>query len=108
MREILRQQQRIVRQPLASTSDWTKWDGALVVSMWLLAFTRWGQYYLRQRGMTDNELDKLSQDAHELVIFRSIDEWRSMAMGKRSELVAFFDQAEGLLASSDESQSNPR
>lgn len=52
MQVILKWQQRIVQQPLASTSDWTRWDYALVVSMWVLTFTRWGQYYPLGRGMT--------------------------------------------------------
>lgn len=32
MRGILKLQQRIVQQPLASTSDWTRWDCALMVA----------------------------------------------------------------------------
>ena len=102
MQAILKRQRRIVQQPLASTSDWTRWDGALVVSMWILAFTRWGQYYLRERGLPDGELGKLWQGARELAMVRPMDEWRSTGAGRQGELAAFLDQVEELLASKDE------
>lgn len=105
MQAILKRQRRIVQQPLASTSDWTRWDGALVVSMWILTFTRWGQYYLHQRGMTDRELERLSRDARELAMVRPMVEWRSEGAGKPGQLAAFLDHVEELLASSDESKS---
>lgn len=38
MNDILKRQRRIVQQPLVSTSDWTQWDDALKVSLWILAF----------------------------------------------------------------------
>lgn len=105
IRAILKQQRRIVHQPLASTSNWTRWDDALVVSMWILTFTRWGQYYLRERGMTDRELEELSRDARDLAMVRPMTEWRLEGAGKSSQLAAFLDQVEGLLASSDGSKS---
>lgn len=104
MQAILKRQRRIVQQPLASTSDWTRWDGALVVSMWILTFTRWGKYYLRARGITDRELEELSRGARELAMVRPMNEWRSKGTGKQGELPAFLDQVEELLASSDESK----
>ncbi len=102
MQAILKRQRRIVRQPLASTSDWTRWDDALVVSIWILAFTRWGQYYLRGRSMNHHKLEELSRDARELVMVRPIGEWRSEGASNQSELAAFLDQVEELLASSDD------
>jgi hypothetical protein len=99
MQAILNRHKRIVQQPLASTSDWTRWDSALTVSLWILAFSKWGEYYLRQRGMTDNNLDKLSQAARELAMARPMDEWRSDLAGKPGQLAAFLDQVEELLAS---------
>lgn len=106
MRGILKLQQRIVQQPLASTSDWTRWDCALTVSLWILAFGRWGEFYLRERDVTNRELERLSRDARELAMVRPMGEWRSAGAGKRGELVAFLDQVEELLAASDESKSN--
>ena len=104
LQAILKRQRWIVQQRLASTSDWTRWDIALVVSMWILTFTRWGQYYLRQRGMTDSELESLSRNARELAMVRPMVEWRSEVAGKPGQLAAFLDQVEELLTSSDESK----
>lgn len=101
MWKILRRQQRIVRQPLASTSDWTRWHDALVVSMWILTFARWSEYYLRERGITDNELERLSLGTRELAMVRPMDEWRS-GRGGDGNLAVFLDQVEELLASSAE------
>ena len=95
---ILKKQRRIVQPPLASTSNWTRWDGALKVSLWILAFSKWAEYYLGQRGMSDSELGRLSQDALDLV--RPMVEWQSVGTG--GELAAFLDHVEKLLASSDE------
>ena len=99
LQAILRRQKRIVRQPLASTSNWTRWDNALTVSLWILAFSKWSEYYLRQRSMMDRELEQLSLDARELAMVRPIVEWRSEVAGKRGQLAAFLDQVEDLLAS---------
>jgi hypothetical protein len=96
---ILKQQKRVVQQPLASTSNWTRWDDALVVSMWILALAQWGQYYLRGHGMIDRNLEALSQDAKSLAAVRPMVEWRSKGGGKQGELAAFLDQVEELLAS---------
>ena len=95
---ILKRQQRIVQKPLASTSDWTRWDGALVVSMWILVFTRWGQYYMCDRDVTDAKLEELSQGARKLAMRRPMNEWLESA----GELAMFLEQVENLLASSDE------
>lgn len=108
MQAILKRQRRLIQQPLASTSDWTAWDGAVTVSMWILTFTRWSQYYLRGRTMTHQELDKLPGDASELAMARTMAEWRSEGSGKQGELAAFLDQVEQLLTFSDESKSNPQ
>lgn len=98
---ILKRQRRIIRQPLASTLDWTLWNSAIVVSMWILAFTRWAQYYLRGRSMSDHEIEELSRDARALAMVRPMIEWRSESAGEQGELAAFLDQVEELLASND-------
>ena len=105
MRAILKRQKRVVQQPLASTSDWTRWDLAVVVSMWILTFTRWCKYYLLQRGMIDRELEELSMQARELAMVRPIGEWRSKGAGEPGQLAAFLDQVEELLITSDELKS---
>ncbi|MBY2985686.1 VPA1262 family protein [Rhizobium leguminosarum] len=104
LKAILRRQERIVQQPLASTSDWTRWNDALMLSMWILIFARWGQYYVRSRGMTHPELDELSQGARKLAMVRPMSEWLSTSTGKQGELAAILDQVEELLASSDHSE----
>lgn len=104
LRPILKRQQRIVQQPLASTSNWTRWDDALMVSMWILTFTRWSQYYLRGRSITHRELEDLSREARELAMVRPMFEWQSNGPAMRGELAVFLDQVEGLLASNDESK----
>lgn len=98
LKAILKQSQRIVQQPLASTSDWTRWDGALGVSMWILGFARWGQYYLREQSAEDSGLDRLAADALALAMVRPMSEWRSMNVGA-GEFAAFLDHADELLGS---------
>lgn len=104
MQAFLKRQRRIVQQPLANTSDWAQWDDALMISMWILALTRWTQYYLRERGTPDRELEDLSRDARELAMVRPMVKWRSERAGKSSQLTAFLDQIDELLASSDDSR----
>jgi hypothetical protein len=93
---------RIAQQPLASTADWTKWHGSLIVSMWILVYTRWAHYYLRERGATAGELEELSRNARELAMIRPMDEWRSKRSGDPGQLVAFLDEVEELLGLSDD------
>lgn len=98
LRNILKRQQRVIQQPLASTSDWSRWDDALTISLWILAFGRWGEYHLRLRDMTNHELEVLSRDAHKLAMVRPMNEWRTDDAGRRGELAAFLEQVEELLA----------
>lgn len=97
LQAILKRQRRIVQQPLASTSDWTRWDGALTVSMWILAFAKWVQYYLLERSITDCELDQLSRDASELALVKPMVDWRSESTHTQGALAGFVDQVDGLL-----------
>ena len=97
IKKILNRQNRIIRQPLASTSDWTRWDNALVVSMWVHTFTRWGKHYLRKRGTTNHELEKLSLEARELAMVMPMDEWRLDGPHNKGQLAAFLDQVDELL-----------
>ena len=95
--DILKRQRRIVQQPLASTSNWTQWDDALRVSLWILAFGRWSEFYLRERNVTDQKLEQLSRHARGLAMIRPMEEWQSEGAGKQRELVAFLSQVEELL-----------
>ncbi|MNN85812.1 hypothetical protein D3C81_2031440 [compost metagenome] len=66
--------------------------------MWILTFARWSEYYLRERGITDNDLERLSLGTRELAMVRPMDEWRSGGAGD-GNLAVFLDQVEELLAS---------
>ncbi len=98
IRKILVRQRRFVIQPLASTANWTHWNEALVVATWILAFARWCQFYLRERGgKTSRELDELVHKAAELAMLRSEYEWQAGVKDTQSELTAFLKQVDGLL-----------
>jgi len=108
MNDILKRQQRIVQQPLASTSSWARWDDALRVSLWILAFGRWSEFYLRERGVTDQGVEQLSGDARGLAMVRSLEEWQSEGASKQGELIAFLEQVEGLLNVDGELKGDPQ
>ena len=93
MQDILRRKQKIVRQPLASTSDWTRWDLALTVSLWVLTFCRWSEYYLRQCNLTNHQLEQLSANAHDLAMVRPMSEWR---LGTQTPLYGMIERGDFL------------
>ena len=99
IKAILKRQQPILQQLLASTSDWSRWDDALLVSMWILTFARWGEYYLRKRDSRNLEIEELSWSAHDFAMRRPMNEWRLSGGSRCSELAAFLDQVDELLAS---------
>lgn len=98
MGHILNRQKRIVYQPLASTSNWTQWDDALTVSLWILTFTRWSEFYLHQCRIADEQLLLLARSAREIAMVRSLDEWKAAEIGKSSGLIACLKQVEALLS----------
>lgn len=98
---ILKIQKRTVQQPLASTSNWSRWDDALTISMWILAFTQWCRYYQHGQGLPSQDLMELSRDAHAIAMIRPMEEWKLQGTGRRGELALFFEQAERLVASND-------
>lgn len=95
---LLASQRRTLQQPLASTVNWADWDDALVVCMWALTFTRWCQYYLSEGGKSNQELDKLSNDAYTLVMLKPMSEWQSHEVGSKKALMDVFQQADELMA----------
>lgn len=98
VRVILVNQQRIIQQPLASTSNWSKWNDALTVSMWISAFAKLCSHYLNQLGIKDNEkLDTLLKLSHSLAMIRPLEEWNS-----ESELIKFVEWIENLLSNQKE------
>ncbi|HHR0803533.1 TPA: hypothetical protein ACS28E_003292, partial [Enterobacter roggenkampii] len=84
--------------PLASTSNWSQWDDALRVSLWILAFAKWSEFYLSALGTFDQNLERLSGDAQRLAMVRMKEEWQSEDVGIQSELIEFLEQGERLLS----------
>lgn len=101
LQAILKRKKRIIHQPLASTSDWTRWNDALVVSMWILTFARWGQYFLSKHSVACPVLEMLSRDAQELAMVRSMDEWHFQGPRNEGQLAKFLDQVEELIRTSN-------
>ena len=90
---ILVNQQRIIQQPLASTSNWSRWNEALNVSMWILAYAKLCSHYLNQLGIKDNEqLNTLLTLSYNLTTVRPLEEWDS-----ENELIKFVEWIENLL-----------
>jgi len=74
--EILGKQKRIILQPLASTSNWSRWDEALRVSLWILVFTKWCKYYLDSLDVSHHDqLYVLLDNATSLAMIRPSNEW---------------------------------
>lgn len=99
VKAILRGQRHSIQQPLASTSNWSRWNDALLVAMWIFAFTRWALYYVQRFGKDSATLEELSREAELLATARPLGEWRAQGAGNNSGIAAFLDQAEELLAS---------
>ena len=90
---ILEAQGRIIRQPLANTSNWSKWDEALKISLWILVFTKWGKYYLNDLNIFNHEkLDLLLKSAHSLALKRPTLEWKAL-----SELFEYMEKIDELI-----------
>ncbi|WP_028113030.1 VPA1262 family protein [Ferrimonas kyonanensis] len=84
---VIRKQQQIIRQPLASSANWSKWDDALKVSLWIWLFAEWCQYYSSVRDEDNSQqLIKLYVSAKELAMVRSDSEWAPSGAGEQSEL----------------------
>ncbi|WP_149983169.1 VPA1262 family protein [Pseudoalteromonas rhizosphaerae] len=93
LKTILEAQRRIIQQPLASTSNWYKWDEALKISLWILVFAKWGKYYLNNLNIFNHEqLDLLLENAHSLALKRPTSEWRA-----QSELFEYMEKIDELI-----------
>ncbi|MCZ4432032.1 VPA1262 family protein [Agrobacterium sp. SOY23] len=99
LKSILKGQKHAIQQPLASTSNWSRWNDALLVAMWIFAFTRWAQYYVQRSGKESAALEELSREAEMLATARPLREWRAQGARNNSGIAAFLDQAEELLTS---------
>ncbi|KAB7693757.1 hypothetical protein GBN24_03865 [Plesiomonas shigelloides] len=76
LKDIIKKQKRIIQRPLARTSNYSEWDEALKISLWILIFAKFCQYYLNAQNMASNyELNVLLRDADELAMVRTLSEW---------------------------------
>lgn len=84
---VLRKQKQIIQQPLASSANWSKWDDALKVALWIWLFAEWCQYYNSAHGEENSQkLIQLYGSAKELAMVRSEPEWEPLGTGIQSEL----------------------
>ena len=77
LRSLLDRVRRDVQQPLASTSNWNKWNISIVVAMWIYAFTKWATHFVAKPSEIDAELERLSSDARLIALVRPLADWQS-------------------------------
>jgi hypothetical protein len=95
LRGVLLAAKREIQKPLASTSNWNKWNSALVVAMWIYSFTAWAKSKSSGSG-ADQPLIQLSGEARLLALTRPPDEWRSYLGSGSGELASFIEEVESL------------
>lgn len=87
--QILRKQKQVIQQPLASTTNWSKWDDSLKVSLWVWLFAEWCRYYNSTTGIDNSKkLVELYDTAKDLVLVRSESEWLQSEMFLQRRWVA--------------------
>jgi hypothetical protein len=77
LQAVLARVRRDVQQPLASTSNWNKWNISIVVAMWIFAFTKWATHFLVKPSEIDADLELLSSDARFIALVRPVTDWQS-------------------------------
>jgi len=92
LQSVLARIRRDVQQPLASTSNWNKWNISMVVAMWIFAFTKWAVHFLVKPSVIETELERLSIDARSIALVRPITEWQSDRGVEPAALARFIEQ----------------
>ena len=92
LQTILVRVRRDVQQPLASTSNWNKWNISIVVAMWIYAFTKWSAHLLANPSEIEAELEQLSVDARSIALMRPITEWLSDRGVEPAALARFIEE----------------
>jgi hypothetical protein len=92
LRSVLTRVRRDVQQPLASTSNWSKWNISIVVAMWIFAFTKWAAHSLVRPSEIEKELEQLSTDSRSVALVRPITDWRSDRGVEPAALAKFIDE----------------
>ncbi|MGR0280380.1 VPA1262 family protein [Marinomonas dokdonensis] len=71
LNQILRKQKQVIQQPLANTANWSNWNNALKVSLWIWLFTEWCRYYNSINGNDNSQkIVELYDTAKELALIR--------------------------------------
>lgn len=84
----------IVQQPLASTTNWKKWDSSLTTVKWLESFVLLVEYYQALNDIECSEnLIKLQKKLQDITQYKSPSEWNS----HKNDLMHFYQQVEQLL-----------
>jgi hypothetical protein len=92
LRAVLTRVRRNVQQPLASTSNWGKWNISLVVAMWIFAFTKWAAHSLVKPSGIEKEIEQLSSDSRSVALVRPISDWQSDRGVEPASLAKFIDE----------------
>jgi len=92
LRLVLARVRRDVQQPLASTSNWNKWNISLVVAMWIFAFARWAAHFLTKPCDIEEELERLSVDARVVALVRPVIDWQSDRGAEPAALTKFVEE----------------
>jgi hypothetical protein len=95
LRSLLVRVRRDVQQPLASTSNWNKWNISIVVAMWIFAFTKWAVHSLVKPSKIEEGLEQLLTDSRSVALVRPITEWQS-DRSVESELTKFIEEVGSL------------
>lgn len=99
IKKLQKQTQNIVRQPLASTINYKKWNGALYTALWLEAFVILLRLYqLQDKDKSCSYLKSLQMELNEIIQLRSYADWQQ----QRSQLVDFYYQSKKMIAETKE------
>jgi hypothetical protein len=91
LQSVLIRVRRDVQQPLASTSNWNKWNISIVVAMWIYAFTKWAAHSLVRPSEIEKGLEQLLTESRSVALVRPITEWRS-GRGVEPALAKFIEE----------------
>jgi hypothetical protein len=92
LQSVLAGVRRDVQQPLASTSNWSKWNISIFVAMWIFAFTKWAAHSLVKPSKIERELEQLSAESRSVALVRPITDWWSDRGVEPAALAKFIDE----------------
>lgn len=87
----LKKARQNVKQPLASTMNWNKWDCSLEVAMWIYAFCRYVESFMEGTKKLPGQFVDLCLSARDIAMVRTLDEWRYNGV-ERGALAAFVEE----------------